>query len=143
MPGECLFLEAVQRGDRGVAVGQLLPERGVLVLEPGDLGVAAVGDVACLPAGLESGLGFLAEAGAGAGAVEGGPAGGLAGEGLDVALAAGRDVAAEEPVDGGPDTDLVLLSLLAPSASLRCRRSRYYMIADTQALGRRGGSACG
>ena len=50
-PGECLFPEAVQVGDGGVAVGQPIPEDGVLVLEPSDLGVAAVGDVTYLLAG--------------------------------------------------------------------------------------------
>ena len=116
-PGECLVPEAVEHGDRGVAVGQPLPERGDLVLEAGDLGVAAVGDVAGLLTGLKPGLEFLAEAGVGPGAVKGGPVdGGLAGEGLDVALAAGRDVAGEEPVDGGPDPGLVLLALLGADA---------------------------
>ena len=90
---------------------------GDLVLEAGDLGVAAVGDVAGLLAGLEPGLEFLAEVGVGPGAVEGGPVDGcLAGEGLDVALAAGRDVAGEEPVDGGPDPGLVLLALVGADA---------------------------
>jgi hypothetical protein len=99
-PGECLVPEAAQGGDRGVAVGQSLPERGVLVFEAGDLGVAAVGDVACLLAGLEPGLEFFAEVGVGAGAVEGGPVdGGFECEGLDVALAARRDVTAQQPVD--------------------------------------------
>lgn len=71
-PGECLVPEVVEHGDRGVAVGQSLPERGGLVLEAGDLGVAAVGEVAGLLSGLEPGFEFLAEAGVGTGAVEGG-----------------------------------------------------------------------
>ncbi len=116
-PGECLVPEAAERGDRGVVVGEPLPERGILVLEAGDLGVAAVGDIACLLAGLEPGLELLAEVGVGPGAVEGGAVDGcLAGEGLNVALAAGRDVAAEEPVDGGPDPGLVVLALLGADA---------------------------
>ena len=36
---------------------------------------------------------------------------GFAGEGLDVAVPAGRDLAAQEPVHGGPDAVLVLGSL--------------------------------
>ena len=70
--GERAVLEVPQAGDRVVAVGQTLPEGGDLVLEAGDLGVTAVGEVAGLLAGLEPGLELFAEMGVGPGAVEGG-----------------------------------------------------------------------
>ena len=111
MPGP----EAVEIADRGVAVG-----RRCLSVVTSSLSrvIWASRRSGCRrPARAEPGLEFLAQVGVGPGAVEGGPVdGGLAGEGLDVALAAGRDVAAQEPVDGGPDPVLVLLALVGADA---------------------------
>jgi len=115
--GERAVLEVTQIGDRVVAVGKTLPERGDLVLEAGDLCVTAVGEVAGLLAGLEPGLELLAEMVVGPGAVEGGTVHGcFAGEGFDVTFAAGRDLAAEELVHDGPDPGLVPLALFCADA---------------------------
>jgi hypothetical protein len=51
--GERAVLEVPQIGNRVGAVSQTLPEGDDLVLEAGDLGVTAVGEVAGLLAGLE------------------------------------------------------------------------------------------
>ncbi|MYR83348.1 hypothetical protein K7395_00105 [Streptomyces filamentosus] len=67
----------------------------VFCLEPGDLGLARVGDLAGILHRLESSFELDAEVSVGAGAVERGAVdGGLAGEGLDVTFSAGRDLAA-------------------------------------------------
>ncbi|MFE3454680.1 hypothetical protein ACFXJ8_37735 [Nonomuraea sp. NPDC059194] len=46
--GECLGLEGGKVGDRLVSVGQPFSERVDLGFEPLDLGVAPVGEAACL-----------------------------------------------------------------------------------------------
>jgi hypothetical protein len=83
-----LGAEGGEFADRAVGAGQALLERGDLALEPGDLRVPRVGDLAGLLEGLESLLELLPEVGVGPGAVEGGAVdAGLAGQGLDVAAA--------------------------------------------------------
>ena len=95
-----LGLELGELGDRRVLAGQAFLQRGDLGFQPVDLGFPQVGGAAGLADGGEPGLEFLAQAGVGTGAVEGGAVdAGFAGEGLDIAFAAGRDVAA---AGGGP-----------------------------------------
>lgn len=89
--GQSLGAEARELVDRPLRLGQPLLELGVLCFEAGDVGFAVVGDVSGLLQGLETSLEFGAEVCVGAGAVEGGAVDGcFAGEGLDVALSAGR-----------------------------------------------------
>jgi hypothetical protein len=125
-------------------VGESLLELGDLCLEPGDLGFPRVGDLSGLLRGPQAAFEVGAEVGIGAGAVErGAVASGLAGEGLDVALAAARDLASQEPVHGGPDAVLVLgplgcgdphagslsgVVVLAASFSVRTRIARSYSL---------------
>lgn len=78
------------------------------VAQPGDLGITRVGLVAGLLECLKSFLEFGAQVRIGATAVERGAVDAeFTGEGLDVASAAGRDVAAQEPVGSGANAVLV------------------------------------
>src|SRR6266498_5188288 len=73
-----------------------------LVFEPGDLRIPRVGNLTDLLEGLEPLLELDAEGRVGAVAVEGGAVdAGLAGEGLDVAAAAGWELAAQQQVHDG------------------------------------------
>jgi hypothetical protein len=69
-PGQRAGLELAEFEKDGVAVGQALPEFLDLVFEPGDLGVARVGDLACGTCPDETLLEVVFEVGVGA--VEGG-----------------------------------------------------------------------
>jgi hypothetical protein len=78
--------------DRGGRLGEAFLQPCGLVLEPGALGVSRVGLLADLVECAEASLEFFAQVRVGAAAVEGGAVDScLAGEGLDVAPAAGRD----------------------------------------------------
>ena len=131
-PGQGLSPELGEAGDGAGCLGEAFPELGDLVLEPFGLGVAGIGLLAGLLDVLELLLELLAQAGVRAAAVEGGAVdAGLAGEGLDVALPAGRDVAAQEAAHGRPDPRLVVQELLAgephrglPAAAASSIRSR-------------------
>ncbi|MGW7041475.1 hypothetical protein ACWGDT_01890 [Streptomyces avermitilis] len=95
--------------DRLLRLIQPFLELGVFRFELVDLGFAGIRYLSGLPQGLETSLELDAELRVGAGAVKRGVVGcGLAGQSLDVALAAGRDLAAQEAVHGGPDAVLVL-----------------------------------
>lgn len=111
-PGQGAGLELGELADDGVTVGQALPEFLDVVFEAGDLGVSRVGDLPCGACPREALLEVVFEVGVGA--IEGragDPGGGC--ERLDVAPAAGRQVATQELVGGGADAGLGLLALLA------------------------------
>ena len=115
--GEGLATEVGEFLDDLIAAGEAFPECGDLGFEPVDLGVAGVGGGSGLEDGGEPGLELFAEVGVGACAVEGGAVdAGFAGEGLDVAFAAGWQVAVQEPVHGGADFGLVVVAGWAPEA---------------------------
>ena len=91
-----------------------MPERDDLGLQPVDLGISGVGQVAGCAHGLQLCLELLAKVGVGTAPVEGGAInGGRGGQGLDVAFPTGWDVTAQEPVDGVPDPGFVVLALLS------------------------------
>lgn len=91
-PGEGLGPEVGEIADRGGRLGEAFLQPCGLVLEPGALGVSRVGLLADLVECAEASLEFFAQVRVGAVAVEGGAVDScLAGEGLDVAPAAGRD----------------------------------------------------
>jgi len=137
-PGQDLSAEVRELLDLLLGRGQSLLEFAVLRLQAGDLGFAGVGNLAGLLQGLQPVFELGAEACVGAGAVKGGAVDArFAREGLDVALAAGRDLSAQKPVHGGPDAVFVLGSLgcgdvhadssflvLAASISATTRRAR-------------------
>ena len=105
-----------RRGGRGARWSS-----SISFFQPGDLGVPRIGVFAGLADGGEPAFEFVAQAGVGAGAVERGAVDpGFAGEGLDVAFPAGRDVAVQEPVDGSPDPGLVLAALLGRLSRMVC-----------------------
>jgi hypothetical protein len=93
--GQGFGSEVGQLADRLVSAGQSLSEGGDLGLQPVDLGVSGIGSLAGLADGGEPILELFAQVSVGPVAVEGGAVdSGFAGEGLDVAFAAGRDLAA-------------------------------------------------
>jgi hypothetical protein len=111
-PGQGLGAEVRELAGRLFRLSQPFLKLRDLRLEAGDLGFPRVGDLSGLLQVLEAALEFCAEAGIGAGALEGGAVGScFAGEGLDVAFAAVRDLAAKEPVHCGSDAVLVLGAL--------------------------------
>jgi hypothetical protein len=130
--------EVGQFFDHLLRLGQPFPELGGLCLEPGDLSLARVGDLAGILQCLDPSFELDAEVSVRASAVERGAVdAGLVGESLDVALSAGRHLSSEEPVHGGPDAVLVLGPLgcgdshadsssvvLAASISATTRRAR-------------------
>lgn len=83
--GQGLAAEVGELVDRLLRLGEPFPELGVFCLEPGELGLARVGDLAGLTHDVQASLELDAQMSVGAGAVERGAVdGGIAGEGLDV-----------------------------------------------------------
>ncbi|MFD8801564.1 hypothetical protein [Streptomyces atroolivaceus] len=94
-PGQGLSAELAELFVGLLRSGQPRLERGDLGFEPGDLSFARIGDLPSLLKGLQAAFELDAEVSAGAGSVERGAVDGrFAGEGLDVALSAGRDLSA-------------------------------------------------
>ncbi|MFI6730569.1 hypothetical protein [Streptomyces atratus] len=94
-PGQGLDAEVRELIDLLRGLGQPFLELGVLCLEPGNLGLARIGGLAGLAHGVQASFERDVEGRVGAGAVERTAVDrSLGGEGLDVALSAGLDLAA-------------------------------------------------
>src|SRR5712692_256573 len=101
-------LEAGQVSDGGVLAGDPPGEDHDLLGEPGDLGVPGVGMFSGGAHRLEAPFEIFAQGRVGTAAVERGPVDSCeVGQGLDVAPAAGWDVAGDQLVGGGADLLLV------------------------------------
>jgi hypothetical protein len=110
--GQGFGFEVGERSDGVIAFRQASSEGVVFVLEPCDLREAGVGDLAGVALGLKPSFKLFAQVGVGSVAVEGGAVDAcFAGQGLDVAVAAGRDLTAQEPVHRCPDAVVVLGAL--------------------------------
>ena len=111
-PGQGLASEVGEILDCRIRLGKIGFELFDFCFEAFDLSDSRVRGFSGLLQLLEPVLEFGAQVGVGAGAVEGGAVDpGLECEGLDIAVAAGWDLAAQQPVHGGADAVLVLDAL--------------------------------